>query len=391
MRLSIIAAALPLALAAPAADMAPLMVPRDAQTIDGKYIVKFKDSSTIGGMEAAQATVGEVQHVYQDVFNGFSAQMTADQVTELRKDPNVEFIEHDSVVSINNNNIVEQKGATWGLARISTRALGATSYFYDHTAGSGACVVVVDTGIAWKHPEFEGRARQLKSVLDGTVGADGHGHGTHCAGTVGSKTWGVAKKATLLGVKVLDDRGFGSAGTVIAGLNFVLTDISGKINCPRGIVVSLSLGGARSSSLNAAAAALHRKGIAVVVAAGNANVDACNVSPASEPSACAVGATTRVDARAYFSNYGPCVDVHAPGVEITSTWLNGGTNTISGTSMAAPHVAGIAAGLMANGVVNGQGACEYIKGLSTKNIVTNLPANTINSLAFSASFRASGN
>nr|UZG89741.1 P1 [Beauveria pseudobassiana] len=375
MRLSIIAAALPLAIAAPVVEPAPLLEAR-GQTIAGKYIVKLKDTATIGIMDAA-SKVPNTEHVYENVIKGFSASLNQEQLDRLRHDPDVETIEQDAIVSI--NAIVRQTGAPWGLGRISHRAKGDTTYVYDSNAGAGTCVYVIDTGVAAEHPEFQGRAVQLKTFVSGTK--DGHGHGTHCAGTIGSAKYGVAKKTSIFGVKVLEDSGSGSLSGVIAGMDFVATDFRKQSKCSKGAVASMSLGGGFSATVNQAAARLQSAGVFVAVAAGNDNSDAGQTSPASEPSVCTVGATDSSDRRSTFSNYGKVVDIFAPGTGILSTWLNGGTNTISGTSMATPHIAGLGAYLLGLGKGSADGICKIIQ-ISTKNVLTGVPAGTFNYLAF---------
>ncbi|KAM3432276.1 hypothetical protein NHJ13734_006932 [Beauveria thailandica] len=376
MRLSIIAAALPLAIAAPVVEPAPLIEAR-GQTIAGKYIVKLKDTATISIMDAA-SKVPNTEHVYTHVIKGYSANLSPGEVERLRHDPNVESIEQDAIVSI--NAIVRQPGAPWGLGRISHRARGDTTYVYDSTAGAGTCVYVIDTGVEDTHPEFEGRAKQIKTFVTGT--RDGHGHGTHCAGTVGSKTYGVAKKVSIFGVKVLEDNGSGSLSGVIAGMDFVAQDRKARSQCSKGAVASMSLGGSYSATVNRAAANLQSSGVFVAVAAGNDNRDAANTSPASEPSVCTVGATDSSDRRSSFSNYGKVLDIFAPGTGILSTWIGGRNNTISGTSMATPHIAGLGAYLWALGKGNAGNLCKVIQELSTKNVLTGVPSGTVNYLAF---------
>ncbi|TQV98798.1 hypothetical protein V2A60_007502 [Cordyceps javanica] len=376
MRLSIIAAVIPLAIAAPVVEPAPLLEARGSQAIPGKYIVKLKDSATIGIMEA-QAKVSSTDHVYKNVIKGFSASLTKQELERLRNDPDVEHIEQDAIISI--GSITQQPGATWGLTRISHRQRGSTTYDYDTSAGQGACVYVIDTGVDDGHRDFEGRAKQIKTFVSGT--RDGHGHGTHCAGTIGSKTWGVAKKVSIFGVKVLEDSGSGALSGVIAGMDFVSSDKNSR-SCPKGVVASMSLGGGYSATVNQAAARLQSSGVFVAVAAGNDNRDAANTSPASEPSVCTVGATDSADRRSTFSNYGRALDIFAPGTGITSTWLNNGQNTISGTSMATPHIAGLGAYLMTLEGVKAGAVCARIQTLSTKNVITNVPAGTVNYLAF---------
>lgn len=234
------------------------------------------------------------------------------------------------------NALTTQSGATWGITRISHTSRTGSGYVYDTSAGEGTCSYIIDTGIYTQHPDFGGRATFLANYADSS-NTDGNGHGTHVAGTVGGTTYGVAKKTKLYGVKVLDASGSGTNSGVISGMNFVATDAKTR-SCPKGAVANMSLGGGKSTAVNQAAAALVRSGVFLAVAAGNSGANAANYSPASESTACTVGATTSSDSVASYSNWGNLVDVFAPGTDITSTWIGGRTNTISGTSMASPHI-----------------------------------------------------
>lgn len=240
--------------------------------------------------------------------------------------------------------LTTQSGATWGLGRISHRAKGTTTYIYDTTAGSGATVYVVDTGVYAAHSQFGGRASLGANFISGSANTDENGHGTHCSGTIAGSTYGVAKSAKIVGVKVLDKNGSGSNSGVISGIQWVGNNAA----TPSKSVLSMSLGGSYSSAVNSAVKAVVSKGITVVVAAGNSDDDASNYSPSSEPTAITVGAIDSNDVRASFSNYGSLVDIFAPGVNVLSSWIGSttATNTISGTSMATPHVAGLAAYLI---------------------------------------------
>jgi subtilisin family serine protease len=243
-------------------------------------------------------------------------------------------------------------------------------------------VYVIDTGIYTAHPEFEGRATFLANYAGDGQNTDGNGHGTHCAGTVGSKTYGVAKAAKLYAVKVLDASGSGSNSGVIAGINFAANDAKTR-SCPNGAVGSMSLGRAKSTAINSAAAYAVSAGLFFAVAAGDDGSDASNYSPASEPTVYTVGATDSSDRAASFSNYGTTVDIYAPGVSILSTWNNGGTNTISGTSIACSHVAGLAAYILSlEGKKTPAALSSRLSTLSTKNIITGIRASTKNYLAF---------
>ncbi|KAF3006546.1 hypothetical protein E8E13_005977 [Curvularia kusanoi] len=246
---------------------------------------------------------------------------------------------------------------------------GNMTYIFDDSAGEGTCAYVLDTGIFVEHPDFEGRAEHLVNFSGEESKEDDVGHGTHVAGTIGSRTYGVAKKTQLYAVKVLDSSGSGSISAILAGIDFVARDAAQRSSttCPKGVVANMSFGGRKKNATNQAIAAAVAKGVFFAVAAGNDGIDARYVSPASEPSACAVGATALNESIADWSNYGPFVDVLAPGVAITSLSKDGGTAVESGTSMAAPHVAGLAAiAAMAT-----KGAVKDLKELTPNLLINN--------------------
>jgi len=390
MKLSVFLALLPLALAAPA----PIILPRAGSPIPGKYIVKMKNENLQNLINTALKLLRkDPAHVYGfGNFGGFAAEMADDIVDLIRNLPGVDYIEQDAIVTANLGEFDDiekrayttQSSSTWGLSRVShvNRQTSSYSYTYDTSGGAGTCVYVIDTGIQTNHPEFEGRATFLANYAGDGSNSDGNGHGTHCAGTVGSKTYGVAKSAKLYAVKVLNASGSGSNSGVIAGINFVANDAQTR-GCTNGAVGSMSLGGGKSTAVNSAAANAVSAGVFMAVAAGNDGADASNYSPASEPSVYTVGATDSSDAVASFSNYGSIVDIHAPGVSILSTWINSGTRSISGTSMATPHVAGLAAYILAlEGKVSPATLASRLTTLSTKNKITGLRSGTKNYLAF---------
>ncbi|KAI1175065.1 peptidase S8/S53 domain-containing protein [Nemania sp. FL0916] len=385
MRYSVLLSLLSVALAAPSkrASPAPLHIPRStgSNLIEGKYIVKLYDNAATDSLHRTMTTTAaEPDHVY-DVpgFQGFASALTPEEIENLQNHPDVEFIEQDSIMSI--NAFVTQSGSTWGLSRISHHSRSASGYVYDETAGEGTCAYVVDTGIYTAHAEFEGRATFLANYADSS-NSDGNGHGTHVAGTIGSKTYGVAKKTKLYAVKVLNASGSGSTSGVVAGMNYVTSD-SATRSCPKGSVANMSLGGTSSSSINSAARAMINAGVFLAVAAGNSNTDASTTSPAGESTVCTVGASTSSDTRASFSNYGTVVDIFAPGQDVLSTWNSGGTNTISGTSMASPHIAGLGAYLLAaEGARAPQALCSYIASIATSGALTSVPSGTVNKIAF---------
>ncbi|KAF7319968.1 hypothetical protein MKEN_00780700 [Mycena kentingensis (nom. inval.)] len=301
-----------------------------------------------------------VAHVYEHL-GGYAGRFSAQVVDQLRALPEVDFVERDQIVRTQDEvfEVQEtQKMAPWGLARIShRRKLGlSTLNKYEHNpqGGEGVDVYVVDTGININHVEFEGRASWGKTIPQNDVDEDGNGHGTHCAGTIASRKYGVAKSAHVIAVKVLGSNGSGSMSDVVNGVEFALSSAIKKkaaadaelkatgYTAHKGSVASMSLGGGKSEALDRAVNAAVDKGLHFAVAAGNDNRDACNYSPAAAEKAVTVGASTVGDARAYFSNFGKCVDIFGPGLNIQSTWIGSNTasNKISGTSMATPHVAG---------------------------------------------------
>ena len=350
-----------------------------ADTRSSEFIIVFEDkvSRTASNKIIADAG-GELIRTFARVFNGSVVFGTFTKMKALAKNPNVLFVEENLEVTTT----AIQNSAPWGLDRIDQQALPLNSSFDDGGfQGANTKSYVVDSGIDPTNTDFEGRVTSgYDAVQDGIGTGDCNGHGTHVAGTIGSKTFGVAKKTSLIPVRVLDCAGSGYNSSVIAGLNW----IAGNYVPGEPAVVNMSLGGSASSALDEAVENLISRGITVVVAAGNDNTDACNHSPARAPAAITVGATTNVDARASYSNYGTCLDIFAPGTDIPSTWL--GANyyaIISGTSMAAPHVAGTIVrflgqypGLSPTQVTNS------IKTSSTKNLVTSAGTGSPNRLLY---------
>ena len=361
---------------------------RNANKIENSYIVVL-DDEVVGehglfsiapyiASELATTHKGKLKQVYQNALNGFAVEMTEADAEALSQDFRVKFVEEDGVVTAD----VTQSNPPWGLDRIDqrNRPLSAT-YTYNFT-GAGVRAYVIDTGIRTTHTQFGGRASNVFDAFGGS-GADCNGHGTHVAGTIGGSTYGVAKSSLPRGVRVLDCNGSGSNSGVIAGVDWV------RQNFIAPAVANMSLGGGASSALDTAVNNLSNAGVAIAVAAGNSNANACNSSPARAANAITVGSTTTTDARSSFSNFGTCLDLFAPGSGILSSWVSSdtATATLSGTSMASPHVAGVAAlykqanpGASAttvrNAIVNG----------ATTNVVTNAGTGSPNRLLYSLFF-----
>jgi subtilisin family serine protease len=354
-----------------------------SRPIPGRYIVVFKSDVENAAAEAnaaVQAHGGRLHHTYSSAIKGFAASLPEAALQGIRNNPHVSFIEQDQTVSLTQVASPEQQ-ATWGIDRIDQADRPLDTQYHFNATGAGVNAFIIDTGIRADHVEFTGRVKPgYTPIADGNGTNDCNGHGTHVSGTIGGTTWGVAKGVSLIPVRVLDCAGSGTWSDVIAGIDWVA-------NSPlRPAVANMSLGGSASSSIDSAVAGAVGKGVTMVVAAGNSNVDACTASPAREPSAITVGAIASSDSRAYYSNWGTCVDVFAPGTSITSAWNTGATatNTISGTSMASPHVAGVAAlVLQANPSATPAAVASYIVSTATPNRLTSIGTGSPNLLLYS--------
>lgn len=304
--------------------------PAKGKPIPDQYIVMLKESAD--GQSVADALGVKAKHVYKSAIKGFTAKLNANQLEKLRQNPLVELIEQDQEVSITDT----QYSPPWGLDRIDQRYLPLSGTYSYSSYGAGVTAYIIDTGIESAHWDFGGRAYNVYDAFGGN-GEDCNGHGTHVAGTVGGATYGVAKQVQLRGVRVLDCGGSGSWSGVIAGVDWV------RLYGTRPAVANMSLGGGASSAVDTAVNNLSNSGVFVAVAAGNSNASACNYSPARASTVLTVAASDSNDYKASFSNYGSCVEVYAPGVNITSAYPYGSTASLSGTSMASPHAAGVGA------------------------------------------------
>ncbi len=361
----------------------------ESRPIPGRYIVVFfKDRVGNPASEAGnimrglnmRGFSGQVHNTYTSALKGFSATLSDAAVQALRNNPLVDYIEMDQTVSLNSTGTT-QSPATWGLDRIDQRDRPLnTQYHYNYT-GWGVDAYIIDTGILAAHTQFTGRLKPGHNVIADANGTnDCNGHGTHVAGTVGGTTWGVAKDVWLIPVRVLDCAGSGTVSGVIAGIDWVAN------NTARPAVANMSLGGGKSTAMNTAVKGAVDKGVTMVVAAGNSNADACRYSPASEPSAITVAASNSSDAKPSWSNFGTCVDIFGPGVSITSAWASSATPsaTASGTSMASPHIAGVAAlALQVKPTATPANVTTFLINNATLNKLTSIGRGSPNRLVYS--------
>lgn len=317
---------------------------RRDRAIPGEYIVVLRDSTQEVRQQGAvniardlvSLTGGRVLRTYEHSIHGFLANMSEAEARRLLSDPRVAYVQENGLIRVS----ATQTGATWGIDRIDQRDLPRDSSYTYNVDGTGVHAYIIDTGIRLTHTEFTGRTGNGYDFIDNDSDpTDCHGHGTHVSGTVGGTTWGVAKKVTLHGVRVLDCTGYGNDAQVIGGIDWVAA------NHIKPAVANMSLGDVGIQAIDDATERLIAAGVTTVVAAGNDSANACNYSPARTPNAITVGSTTSTDARSSFSNYGTCVDIFAPGSSITSASNSGNSSStsMSGTSMASPHVAGAAA------------------------------------------------
>ncbi|GIZ45776.1 hypothetical protein CKM354_000892900 [Cercospora kikuchii] len=417
-------------------DAAPIISSTNAKEIPNSYMIKFKKHVTTNlaadhhdwvqdlhfSTQSAKTElrkrsqtpmVDEIFHGLKHTYNiagsllGYSGHFDEETIEQIRRHPDVEMVERDQEVHTLGGEPEEiEKNAPWGLARISHRdslSFGTfNKYLYADHGGEGVDVYVIDTGTNVDHVDFEGRASWGKTIPSGDADEDGNGHGTHCSGTVAGKKYGVAKKAHVKAVKVLRSNGSGSMSDVVKGVEYAAESHAEQVSIAKkgkrkgfkGSTANMSLGGGKSPLLDQAVNAAVDAGIHFAVAAGNDNADSCNYSPAAAENAVTVGASTLADERAYFSNYGKCNDIFAPGLNIQSTWIGSkhAINTISGTSMASPHIAGLLAYLLslqpakdsayAVADITPKKLKANLLSIATEDALSDVPSNTKNILAW---------
>jgi len=433
----LLAAASPVIVSSIHNGVAPLVSSYNAEELPDSYIVVFKNHVDAGAVAAHHSWVQDIHlqseymrselrkrsqfplighNIFEGLkhtFNvagslvGYSGHFDENVIEQVRRHPDVEYIEKDSIVHAMAKEEPElEKNAPWGLARISHRdalSFGTfNKYLYAADGGEGVDAYVIDTGTNVQHVDFEGRASWGKTIPLDDEDEDGNGHGTHCSGTIAGKKYGVAKKANVYAVKVLRSNGSGSMSDVVKGVEWAAESHSKKVAAAKkgnakgfkGSVANMSLGGGKSVTLDLAVNAAVDAGIHFAVAAGNDNADSCNYSPAAAANAVTVGASTMLDERAYFSNFGTCNDIFAPGLNILSTWIGSqyATNTISGTSMASPHIAGLLAYFLSLqpsedsafsvATITPKKLKEHLINIATPNKLSDVPNDTANILAW---------
>ncbi|KAH9996192.1 peptidase S8/S53 domain-containing protein [Xylariaceae sp. FL0662B] len=387
----------------PAAFTAPTGSPQKAEVVPNKYIVTLKAGITPEAFKShvnwardvhsrnlnKRDTTGIQQEYHINEFNAYAAEFDVETLASIKNSTDVAEIEEDQVwhlfdeaSELPKRALTTQTGSTWGLGTVSHRASGSTSYIYDSSAGQGTYAYIVDTGILATHSQFGGRASLGYNAVGGST-ADAVGHGTHVAGTIGGSTYGVSKQATIIAVKVFQGTS-STTSLILDGFNWAVNDITSKGRESRS-AVSMSLGGGFSSAFNNAVNSAYSAGVLSVVAAGNDATNAANTSPASAANALTVGAIDSSWRIATYSNYGSVLDIFAPGTSVLSAWIgsNSATNTISGTSMATPHVTGLALYLQAyEGLSTPAAVIARIKALATAGSISGVPSGTVNSILY---------
>ncbi|KAF9083670.1 subtilisin-like serine protease [Mortierella sp. GBA35] len=344
-----------------AVQAAPLIAPTaGSKPIPDSYIVVLKDTQASSTFKTAfdglakkyngrGGRAPQIHREYSSVFPGFHATLDAATLKVIQANPDVAYVEQDAILKAE---AVQASPPSWGLVRISQHVRNLnppTFYYYNDLAGLGVTAYVIDTGIYAAHSDFGARASNGANFIAGSPNTDENGHGTHIAGTIGGTIFGVAKKVKLVGVKVLDKNGSGSTSGVIAGMDWVIQN-----HTPGKAVVNMSLGGGKSTAIDAAAARMYAANIPLFAAAGGSATNACLTSPGGAPNVYTVASTDSQDKVASFASTGPCVEIFAPGSNISSTWIGSPTasNTLSGSSMSTGHVTGAAALFVAQGGLN---------------------------------------
>lgn len=364
------------------AQQVPVVVAEGAEVVSEQYIVVMRPGANavanrVAAVADARRNGAQVLNEYSAALQGFAARLPQPALDALRGNRNIEYIEADQVMRVNTT----QSPATWGLDRVDQRNLPLSNSYSYTVTGASVTAYIIDTGVRFSHNEFGGRAVSGFDAIDGGSADDCHGHGTHVAGTVGGTTYGIAKAVNVVGVRVLNCKGSGTNSQVIAGIDWVTDDHSAGERA----VANMSLGGSRSNALDNAVRTSIADGVTYAIAAGNDNRNACNQSPARVAEAITVGATTKTDARSYFSNKGTCLDIFAPGSSIKSAWHTNDTATkvISGTSMAAPHVAGAAVlHLQLNASLSPQAVRDLLVDQATVGVIANVGNGSPNLLLF---------
>ncbi|MFD6891184.1 S8 family serine peptidase [Streptomyces sp. NPDC059957] len=378
----------PVAVGSASADAAPEPTPVpltvSANAIPGQYIVTLEPG--YDPAKVAERLSLKPKFLYTKAMNGFAVPMTKLQLDIARVSLGVKSVETDAKVSAPSRvpttatsaTALRGPSASWGLDRIDQKELPLDNTFTTQGNGAGVTAYILDTGIDYKHDEFGGRATfGFDAIKDGRDGLDCNGHGTHVAGTVAGKTYGVARKASVVSVRVLNCEGTGDFSGIIAGLDWVAK------NAKQPAVLNGSLGGDKSTVLNDAADAVTDAGVLPVIAAGNSAKDACGVSPASAGKVVTVAASNQWDEETSFSNWGSCVSLYAPGEAVVSAKLGGGSVALNGTSMAAPHVTGVAVLYkQANPAATPQDIAAYLDDESTKDVLNSVSKSSPNRLLF---------
>jgi subtilisin family serine protease len=379
------ALALAVTAASPASAEGQILGADRVDAVKDSYIVTLKEAASPRAQSAKTAGSltskygGQVRAAFKHAINGFSVTMTADQARKLAADPTVAYVQQDAVVKLADT---QTPVPSWGLDRLDQQNLPLDNSYTYNTTASNVHAYIVDTGVRTTHATFGGRATWGTNTAGDGNNSDCNGHGTHVAGTVGGSQYGVAKGVSIVAVKVLDCAGSGTTAGVVAGIDWVTA------NAIKPAVANMSLGGGVDTTLDNAVANSIASGVSYAIASGNSNANACNFSPARVATAITVNASNRTDARASFSNFGTCTDIFAPGQDITSSWNTNdtATNTISGTSMAAPHAAGaVALYLAANPTATPAAVHTAIVNAATNGKITSPGTGSPNKLLFTGS------